>query len=251
MLRSLRVAVEFLTTLPLPRGPAPGAQALGRSLLWYPLVGALLGALLLTLATLLAGAPPLLSAALLLALWCGLTGGLHLDGLADSADAWVGGRGDVERTLAIMKDPRSGPAAVVALTMLLLLKLAALHALLEHQAATVALLVAPALARAGALALLLTTPYVRAGGLGESMSRHLPRTPAWVVLLATGAIVLLLTGADGVFLLLLCVLALVTLRALMISRMGGTTGDTTGAALELLETLALLTLALLAAMPGA
>jgi adenosylcobinamide-GDP ribazoletransferase len=54
-------------------------------------------------------------AALLLAVWVLLTGGLHLDGLADTADAWIGGQGDRDRTLAIMKDPRSGPIAIVAI----------------------------------------------------------------------------------------------------------------------------------------
>ena len=64
-----------------------------------------------------------------------LTGGLHLDGLADSADAWVGGFGDRARTLEIMKDPRSGPAGVTAIVSLLLLKCAALASLSVENAA--------------------------------------------------------------------------------------------------------------------
>jgi adenosylcobinamide-GDP ribazoletransferase len=68
----------------------------------------------------------MLHAALLLTVWVLLSGGLHLDGLADSADAWLGGFGDRERTLTIMKDPRSGPIAVVVLVLVLLLKFCAL-----------------------------------------------------------------------------------------------------------------------------
>lgn len=128
----LLIALQFLTSLPirLPAMPEPEQQ--GRSLLYYPLVGLLLGALLCLAAFVLDGAPALLQAALLLTLWVALTGALHLDGLADSADAWLGGFGDRERTLQIMKDPRSGPVAVVVLVLLLLLKFSALLALLRR-----------------------------------------------------------------------------------------------------------------------
>src|SRR5690606_32208859 len=105
---------------------------LGRSLLFYPLVGGLFGVLLLAFNALLDGAPLMLHAALLLTAWVLLSGGLHLDGLADSADAWLGGFGDRERTLTIMKDPRSGPIAVVTLVLVLLLKFSALLALIEN-----------------------------------------------------------------------------------------------------------------------
>lgn len=178
----LLIALQFLTSLPirLPAMPEPEQQ--GRSLLYYPVVGLLLGALLCLAAFVLDGAPPLLQAALLLTLWAALTGGLHLDGLADSADAWLGGFGDRERTLQIMKDPRSGPVAVVVLVLLLLLKLAALLALLQAQH-YVALLLAPLLGRAALLALFLGTPYVRPNGLGHALATNLPRTGAKGVLL--------------------------------------------------------------------
>ncbi|WP_372867942.1 adenosylcobinamide-GDP ribazoletransferase, partial [Pseudomonas sp.] len=123
---ALLIALQFLTRLPVRLAAMPSAQETGRSLLWYPVVGLLIGLLLLGVHYLLGDAPALLQAALLLVIWVGLSGGLHLDGLADSADAWAGGFGDRERTLAIMKDPRSGPMAVVVLVLLLLLKFVAL-----------------------------------------------------------------------------------------------------------------------------
>ena len=109
------IALQFLSSLPIRLSGMPKPQELGRSLLFYPLVGLLFGLLLWGANALLAGAPLMLHAALLLTLWVLLSGGLHLDGLADSADAWLGGFGDRERTLTIMKDPRSGPIAVVTL----------------------------------------------------------------------------------------------------------------------------------------
>ena len=127
------IALQFLSSLPIRLPGMPAPQELGRSLLFYPLVGLLFGGILWAFNWLLLGTPLLLHAALLLTVWVLLSGALHLDGLADSADAWLGGFGDRERTLTIMKDPRSGPIAVVTLVLVLLLKFAALLALIEQQ----------------------------------------------------------------------------------------------------------------------
>ncbi len=238
----LLIALQFLTSLPirLPALPTPRQQ--GRSLLCYPLVGALLGALLWLGAILLAGAPPLLQAALLLTLWVALSGALHLDGLADSADAWLGGFGDRERTLAIMKDPRSGPVAVVVLVLVLLLKFAALLALLQAQQYA-ALLLAPVLGRAALLALFLTTAYVRPSGLGQALAANLPRPWARGVLVVA-TLGCLPFGAPGLVALLLAVATFFLARRAMLRRLGGTTGDTAGALLELVECAVLVGLAL-------
>ena len=88
------IALQFLSSLPIRLSGMPAPQELGRSLLCYPLVGVLFGLLLLGLNGLLGNAPLMLHAALLLTAWVLLSGGLHLDGLADSADAWLGGFGD-------------------------------------------------------------------------------------------------------------------------------------------------------------
>jgi adenosylcobinamide-GDP ribazoletransferase len=238
----LLIALQFLTRLPISLPGMPAAQQVGRSLLWYPVVGLLLGLLLLALQQLLDGAPLLLQAALLLAVWVGITGGLHLDGLADTADAWVGGFGDRQRTLEIMKDPRSGPIAVVVLVLVLLLKFAALVALLQAGEGALLLLV-PWLARGLLPLLFLTTPYVRVGGLGQALAEHLPRQQLpW--LLAAHVAALLLFGWAGGLALLVAGLLFVWLRQLMLQRLGGTTGDTAGALLELVECAVLVALAL-------
>ena len=159
---ALLIALQFLTRLPVSLPCMPTPEQVGRSLLWYPLVGLLLGLLLWGAHLLLGQTPALLQAAIILALWVGLSGGLHLDGLADTADAWVGGFGDRERTLTIMKDPRSGPIAVVVLVLLLLLKFAALFTLLQA-GQSIYLLLLPWLGRSLLPLLLATTPYVRVG----------------------------------------------------------------------------------------
>src|SRR3989344_9399407 len=236
------IALQFLTRLPVTLAGMPTPEQVGRSLLFYPLVGLLIGLLLLAAQHLLGDSAVLLQAALLLALWVGISGGLHLDGLADSADAWLGGFGDRERTLAIMKDPRSGPVAVVVLVLVLLLKFAALLALLQAQQ-YLALLLAPMLGRAALPALFLTTAYVRPNGLGQAMAANLPRRWARGVL-AAAALGCLPFGESGLVALLMAVATFFLARRAMLRRLGGTTGDTAGALLELVECAVLVGLAL-------
>ncbi|MGF6331783.1 adenosylcobinamide-GDP ribazoletransferase [Pseudomonas sp. BS3782 TE3695] len=237
------IALQFLSSLPIRLPGMPTPEELGRSLLFYPLVGLLFGLILWGLNWLLLGAPLLLHAALLLSVWVVLSGALHLDGLADSADAWLGGYGDRERTLTIMKDPRSGPIAVVTLVLVLLLKFAALLALIEQQHSVI-LIIVPLLGRSALLGLFLTTPYVRPGGLGQALADHLPRLAGQQVLVICALASVLMAGLSGVWALVLAAVMFVWLRQVMVRRLGGTTGDTAGALLELLEVVVLVGLAL-------
>ncbi|MCU1716253.1 adenosylcobinamide-GDP ribazoletransferase [Pseudomonas sp. 5P_3.1_Bac2] len=235
------IALQFLTRLPVTLGAMPSAQQIGRSLLFYPAVGLLIGALLCLGQWLLGDTALVLQAALLLTLWVGISGGLHLDGLADSADAWVGGFADKARTLEIMKDPRSGPIAVVVLVLLLLLKFSALWVLLQ-QGHGLYLLLVPWLARCLMPLLFLTTPYVRAGGLGQALAEHMPRRQLpW--LLAVNAGLMLLFGVPGLLAILVGAAVFMLLRRAMLKRLEGCTGDTAGALLEVVECSVLLVLA--------
>lgn len=241
-MQSFLIALQFLTSLPVRLDRMPEPQAVGRSLLYYPLVGLLLGAMLWLVGAVFENASAPLLAALLLTGWVALTGGLHLDGLADSADAWLGGFGDRERTLTIMKDPRSGPLAVVVLVLLLLLKFVALWTLLATDQ-RLALLLAPLLGRSALLGLFLTTPYVRPGGLGQVLAEQMPRDTSRIVL---GGVVLvcLALGSSGWLALAATVGVGWLSRRAMCRRIGGTTGDTAGALLELVECAVLVVLAL-------
>jgi len=237
------IALQFLSSLPVRLPGMPEPREMGRSMLCYPLVGLLFGLLLWLASHLLQGAAAPLQAALLLTLWVSLSGALHLDGLADSADAWLGGFGDRERTLEIMKDPRSGPIAVVTLVLVLLLKFCALWELVE-QGPGMALLLAPVVGRAAMLGLFLGTPYVRRGGLGQALAEHLPRRSAVWVLLASLLLCLLLGGTRAIVPMLAVTAVFIGLRRLMCRRLGGTTGDTAGAMLEIVELAVLLGLAI-------
>lgn len=241
-MRAFWVALQFLTRAPVPRLAAPSASECGRSVLYYPLVGLLIGALLVGAAFAFANVDPVLAAALILVMWVVLTGGLHLDGFADTVDAWAGGQGDRDKTLAIMKDPRRGAAAIVGVMLLLLVKYAALIVLLRIGEWS-ALLVAPVVARTALVFLFLTTPYVRADGIGAAHATHLPRRSAIVVLVAAlGAIVL----ADFAMVVPLIAAAAIVfgLRQMMRRCLGGATGDTLGATCEIVEASVLVVAAL-------
>jgi len=225
------IALQLLTRIPVTYSFVADDQQLGRSPLYYPLIGLLIGGLLLLATQLFPTGAIGLQAAVLLTLWVGLTGGLHLDGLADCADAWVGGFGDRERSLRIMKDPASGPLAVVMLLLILLLKWTALVALLEqHQWSP--LLFAPLLGRSAILALMLSTPYLRPQGMASKLLDNLPVTTAKQVLAVAGLAGLIGLGWPA---LLATILPLLWLRHVALSRLGGVTGDVYGAAVELIE----------------
>lgn len=243
-MRSFWLALQFLTRLPTPALADIDARQVGRSLVWYPLVGILLGTILWSVASLLPHQEPLLVAACVLTLWVALTGALHLDGLADTADAWVGGLGDRERTLDIMKDPACGPSGVTALVLVLLLKFVALAALLRS-GEILALLLVPPLARSGVALLFVTTPYVRPGGLGEALANHVSRGTVMAGAMLTFALLIGMMGVKGAMVLTAALLLWLWLRQRVIHRLGGFTGDIAGAMLELLETATLLVFALL------
>ncbi len=237
--RDFLIALQFLTRIPTPVMSAPTPAELSRAALFYPLVGLLIGGLMLALALLLKHSDPILLAVLLLSVWVMLSGGLHLDGLADSADAWLGGQGNLERTHEILKDPLLGAAGSISVTLILLIKYSALYVLLKNEDYLV-LLLAPVLGRGFILLLFVTTDYVRKQGLASDVVAGLNGRAALF-----GLIPVLLLGAWcaplAVVAIIVCFIAL---RRLMIQRLGGCTGDTAGATVEITEAVWLLGAAL-------
>lgn len=237
---SFLIALQFLTRIPVGRGLHINDASLGHSILYYPLVGFLIGVLLSTLALLLSYAPDTVVAAIILAAWVWLSGGLHLDGLADCADACVGGLGDRQRSFQILKDPAAGPIAVMVLILVLLMKWVAVTVLLQ-QNNLICLMLTPLLGRTAILILMLSTPYVSPKGLAEKLMQNLPFADArWVVLISL-IFAGLMIGWPNV---LLAGIVLLWVRYAAVLRLGGVTGDVYGAAVELVETSALLAVVL-------
>ncbi len=234
LLRPLAAAFRFLTRLPCP-GPEATSGDMGRALAFFPLPGLALGALAAGAERLLAPhLAPAVLAALLVALLAWLTGGLHLDGLADVADGLGGGHGDRVRTLAIMRDSRIGALGATALGILLLVKFAAITALLARGPASWALVCAPTLARLLAVPLVVLFPYARPEGLGRPF--HDGGGPRELgVALALTALPLAWFGVRVLVPSAAALLAAAILAVAVRRRLGGLTGDVYGAAIELAE----------------
>lgn len=237
MLMPFRIALQFLTRI--PAGVTDyRIEHLRQSVYWYAAVGSVIGLILWAAQTLFlqifSWDADLIVAVLLLLVWVALTGALHLDGLADTADAWLGGQGDREKSLRIMKDPQSGPAGVVAIVMVLLLKFSVILYLQQHQEFAY-LLVVPATARALVPLLFFTTPYARTEGLGSPFSEGLEFIkiiPGIVFAIALG---FLGNGSWWLVAMLMAGIVFWCARRWMLTRLGGTTGDTAGALIEVLE----------------
>src|SRR5438477_159857 len=171
-MRSLRAAASFLTVLPVANADgSPGAR-LGRA--YFPAIGAVVGlAAGLVFVLLSAFLAPLVAAACAIARLTLLTGAIHLDGLADSADGLLGSRGDAARRLEVMRDPRLGSFGVIAIVLVLVLAVAALSSMSPARGLA-ALVIAGALSRLATLAVIAFVPYVRTSGLGVAAwdTRH-------------------------------------------------------------------------------
>lgn len=216
-----------------------------RSPIWYPLIGLFLGMILCLVLWLLSPfLSPTICAALILLVWVGFSGALHLDGLADTADAWVGGMGSSERTLSIMKDPACGPIAVVVLVFCLLFKYLLILSVI-NSAAWILLVIAPTLARSWILPILIFTPYAGTG-IASDIAKSTANSTRLASFIASLAItfLLLLTFPNGFWIWLvtnlLIALQYVIIRHSAMRRISGYTGDILGAAIELNEVLLLL-----------
>ncbi|VAX08653.1 Cobalamin synthase [hydrothermal vent metagenome] len=242
MIKPFLIALQLLTRLPIPNTGQASDWQIGQSSLYYPLVGLIIGGLLALAAWASAGSSDGVQAALLLIIWTLVTGALHLDGLADSADAWLGGYGDREKTLTIMKDPCAGPAGVTAILLVMITKYAALETLLA-QTNYLALILIPALARSMLPLLLLSTRYVRSNGLGATIATNQPKDASRWVIISCVIFTVAAMGNAGLWLLMVLAAVFICLRSMMIKRIQGTTGDTMGAMIEISEAAALIALA--------
>jgi len=239
----LVVAVRYLTILPVP-GPAvpassgPSLADLGRSAAWFPIVGLGLG-LVLALAQWAASRlfPPLLVGLLTIAAWKLLTGGLHLDGLADCLDGLAGR--DAAHRLAIMRDSRIGAFAAIGLVLVLLLDVAAVAEMADDRRWR-ALVVAPTVARATPLVLARLFPPARRDGQGASFQASVGRVPTVLAVALASLVAVVVLGWTGVVAALAGLLAAVLLGWLLAIRLGGVTGDVLGAAVEVAELTVLL-----------
>jgi len=235
VLRRLRAAVGFLTIVPVGCPLAVDGRELGRSLVWFPIVGlALGGALVGVYQVVTLRLPPLVAAVAVVATLAWLTGALHLDGLADCCDALAGARTRQGR-LRLMRDPHVGAAAVVGVTCLLMAKVAVL-ASLPAAVAWRAVLLMPCLGRTAMVALAAALPYARPeGGTAEPFVAHGSGRALAVALGVALAAAWCLARSVGLWVVGGVALTVAVQRAACRRLLGGVTGDALGASGELTE----------------
>ena len=232
-IRSFAVALTFLTRTPINLREVRDAD-FGQSLAWFPTVGLLQGAMLAWGEHLARGhASQEIIALGLVALMLGLTGGLHIDGVADVFDGLSGSRGNRERMLEIMRDSRIGAHGAAAIVIVLVAKVFAIVAL-QRAAMSWALFVFPVAARWAVCVLLVGFPYARKEGLGKAFNGH-ARVSHLVVATCTTAAIVAVVGMRAVVPTLAALAVALGLAFWIVRRLGGLTGDVYGAAIELAE----------------
>lgn len=262
------LSVQFFSQLPTPQYDRVTNREMAAAMAWAPVVGLILG---LGLAILLLSSGGLSAlglsngviGAVILAFWIGFSKGLHLDGVADFGDAWMGAFGNQQRALSIMKDSRLGTGGVIALFLVLLLKWQLLVMMvdiavqLKTVIAAVLVILVPMLARLMSLSLLSALPYA---GLSKHhkplfaywSSNRLPKQTVFLffsyvlllnLLLFIGflfQVSFLLMALAIVLLALILFMFFALIKLQCVRLIGGINGDLVGAIIEFAEVLGLL-----------
>ncbi|MDM7321728.1 MAG: adenosylcobinamide-GDP ribazoletransferase [Gammaproteobacteria bacterium] len=231
-MRGLILAIQFLTRLPTPPLRDFDPAELTRSAVWFPLVGIMIGAVVLTTSWLGARLDPWLGALLGLLAWVWVTGGLHLDGLSDLFDDLGAAHRDPTRLSGVIRDPHIGGMGALALGLQLITKLVLLM-LIVREGLWLALLLIPAWGRLGTLIWARLLPP-RDPELGERLAWRIPPWAfvGWGLLLLAAAFV-------WVPVLLLAPLILGFWAIFLHWKVGGMSGDMLGAGTEVSESLLL------------
>lgn len=235
MIKQFLAAVQFLTICPLPASIKIDEQVLGRSVTYFPVVGILLGAAAACLDYGLTYILPLpVVSTLVVIFMIAVSGALHMDGLADTADGFFSSR-PRQQMLDIMRDSRTGPMGVIAIVCVLILKVTLLTAV-PQSARWWVLLLTPFAGRSALLLMMAVIPYARTeGGLAAIFYAHRSRYDIVWIMVALAAIGWLVSGWAGLTAGLASFAFVLLLTAYVHAKIGGFTGDTLGAACELTE----------------
>lgn len=240
--KALILCLQFLTRLPLPFRIEGPDDLFARGTVFFPLAGALIGVLDAAVCWVVSRwMGPWTAACLVILFDTWITGGLHLDGLADTADAFGSWR-DRDRMLEIMKDSRIGTAGVIAVASVLIGRIALYGELMSRGLPLCTLLgilaVIPCISRTGMVLLIYASRYARENGLGGMFFTYRDKVdPAFFITLvfAAALICLLLPSWISPILVGVSIVTGALHRFRCYRKIGGMTGDTLGAGLEWME----------------
>ena len=231
---SAPVALEFLTPLRLRRVDRWDDVTFASALGWYPAVGLLIGLALLGIDVATEELLPVgVRSALLVAALAVLSGGLHLDGVADTADG-MALQGERNERLGVMSVGNVGPAGVMALVIVLIVQWSALTALAEPLRAG-ALVLAPAMARWTVAPVAVLFASARPRGLGATLQQGVWPFAAPLSAIIAFAAGYVLFGPEGLVLPVAAAVAAIILAGAASRMIGGVTGDTYGGAIEIAQ----------------
>ena len=239
------ISLKFLTILPLPWHREASPREIGQAVVYFPVVGLLLGFILVGLDKLFGLALPLSVANVLLIIFAiVLTGALHLDGFIDTCDGALV-RSSPQERLRIMSDSHVGSFGVIGAVCLILLRYVALGTVPEHLRSS-ALVIMPMLGRWTMVYAIGAFPYAREQGTGRVFKDQASRQRVAIATVAAVVLSALLAGWSGLSLMAAVWLIILGIAWFLRLRLGGLSGDTYGAINELSEILALILLPLLA-----
>lgn len=251
-MKGLILLFRFMTRLPIGFDPKFDSDELGKGMRFFPVVGMVIGLVLFAAFWLLGYIiySPMVMAVLLVIIEVVLTGGLHLDGLADTFDGIFSYRSK-QKMLDIMKDSRLGTNGGLVLILYFFLKVALLVEASNSSPMPIMLLLSPVIARLNSVVNCGSAPYARATGMGKTFVDH---TDGLAVLIATIITAIFVGGAAYLFAIpyeILIVIPVVMILGylfakLMTRKIGGITGDTLGAVVEISEIIAMLGMYILA-----
>lgn len=234
MFKPFFAALGFLTVVPVPMGWMDGEGVMERSVPWFIVVGLLIGAVVSAASILLfAVFPPFPAAVMVVALLMAASGALHMDGLSDTADGFFSSR-PRERILEIMKDSHIGAMGVAAIVVVFVLKIS-LVVTLPFYARTGVIFLMPVAGRFAPVMIMASMKNVRDGGLGTVFSESANFMVTTFSLLVFGVSGWLCTGKTGVAAAVATVVFIFIFSKWCMKKIGGYTGDTLGAAVELCE----------------
>jgi adenosylcobinamide-GDP ribazoletransferase len=238
-------ALSFLTVIPMPRRRVVSPEQLGSSIVCFPVVGIIVGLILAGLYWLLRLVlPPAVVSGLLLICLVVLTGGLHLDGFADTCDG-IASRQTPEARREVMRDSRAGALGMVGVCCLLIVKYVSLNSVPENLM-MMTLVLMPVVSRWAMVYAIFAHPYARPSGLGKVFKQATSRRRLAIATLVALAVVFALARLPG-FVIMLGVWAIVVaMAAYLEGKFSGLTGDTYGAINEVAEVSVLILVCLLA-----
>ncbi|KKM04610.1 hypothetical protein LCGC14_1762480 [marine sediment metagenome] len=237
-LKSLFIALQFLTIIPLPPSARLEERDIAQSMSFFPLVGMIIGGFLILINLITSRyLSPFIANALVLIGWVGITGAFHLDGFADTVDGLCGGK-NKEQILRIMKDSFIGAKGAIALILLLLLKFTLLVGL-TNDYKNYALLFTPIAGRWSMVAGIHLSSYARKEGLAKAFFSHKTGKEIFWATLITFCLGLILFRIEFFYIIGIALAINLLLIIYFKKRIGGLTGDNLGALNEIIEVITL------------